>query len=91
MVLKNAKAIYEMGKRSSEQIKVKYYKEAEVIVEEVEPNSKGTKIIGKTMIKGDEILVECQIPGDNNINKGDVKKIKYLDIYNGRLIQPTRR
>jgi len=91
VVIKNPDSVYEMGKRSSNYIKVKYYKYCEVIVEETVPNDKGTKIIGKTIIDKEEIVVECQIPGDFDINKGDVKKIKYLDVYNGKLIQPTRR
>ncbi len=54
-----------------------------------EPNSKGLKISGHTKINGEEIEVEAQIPGIFNLPEGSTQNIKYLDIYNKKLIQPT--
>jgi ATP-dependent DNA ligase len=90
MVIKNPNSTYEPGKRTSAAIKLKNYKDAEVVVENVELNSKGSKIFGKTMIDGKEIEVECQIPSET-VSIGVTKKIKYLGITkDNKLRMPTR-
>lgn len=89
MVLKNPMAIYELGGRSKQNIKVKNYKQVDVVVESTEQNEKGTKIFGKVVIKGQEIEVEAQI-GGKDVPIGSTQTITYLDIYNNRLIQPHK-
>jgi ATP-dependent DNA ligase len=86
VVIKNPNSIYEPGKRSSNYLKVKNYKLAEVRVEKTEINSKGTKIYATL----GEIQVEAQLAGVFGISQGDIVKIKYLDIVGTRLIQPTK-
>jgi ATP-dependent DNA ligase len=90
IVIRSPSAAYELGERSKNGcLKLKNYKLATVQITGKEENSKGVKIFGKTTINGEEIIVECQLPGDD-VNIGDTRQVKYLDIYNGRLIQPTR-
>lgn len=90
LVVKNPESIYELGARSKENYtKLKNYKFAEVIVEKTEPNSKGTKIFGKTTVNGKDMIVEAQIQNSFNIAVGDVRKIRYLEIIGNRLTQPT--
>lgn len=86
VVIKNPMAMYELGKRSSNFIKLKNYKTADVIVEKTEPNEKGTKIYGKL----GEIEVECQLAGVFDVEIGSAQTIKYLDISGNKLIQPTK-
>lgn len=90
VVIKNPKAVYSSGKRSPDYLKLKNYKITDVIVEATEQNDKGTKVFGKANIKGEQIQVECQIGGVFDIELGTTQTIKYLDIYEGRLIQPTK-
>lgn len=90
LVAKDPNAIYELGKRSKQYIKVKNYKYVDVIVERTEPNPKGTKIFANVLIDDIPIQVECQQAGAFNIGVGDTIRVKYLDIVNDRLIQPTR-
>jgi len=89
VVIKDPKAFYEVGKRSKNYIKLKSYKRCDVNIEKTEPNDKGTKIYGKTIIDGKEIEVTCQLAGIFGVG-GDIITIKYLDIYNGKLIQPSK-
>ena len=89
MVLKNPKASYQLGIRSADYIKVKNYKETEVLVEDTEENEKGIKIFGTATIGNDTLKVECQFQ-NGGVNIGETVKVRYLDIYNGRLIQPTK-
>lgn len=80
LVIKNPDATYELGKRVKHQLKFKYYKEADVLVERVEANTAGSKIYGKAKIEdGREIIVECQIPSEI-VTVGSIKKIKYLEV-----------
>jgi len=86
VVIKSPRAMYELGKRSTQNIKLKYYKTTDITVDKVEPNSAGTKIFGKV----DDIEVECQLAGIFDVEIGSVQKIKYLDIVGKRFIQPTK-
>lgn len=86
---KDPMGLYELGKRSSQTIKVKNYKYADVKVEKTEPNAKGTKIYAHTIIDDKEIVVECQRAGCFDINIGDIVRVKYLDIVGDHLVQPT--
>lgn len=90
IVLKNQLALYEIGARSKSYIKVKNYKQVEIIVDDVEENPKGTKIIGRTDINGEHIEVEVQLGGVFNAAKGQKIPIKYLDVVGKRLVQPTK-
>ena len=90
VVIKNPMAMYEMGKRSTNYIKLKNYKICDVVVDKVEPNSKGVKIFGKTNIGDKEIEVEAQLGGIFDVPEGSTVAIKYLDIAGDRLIQPTK-
>lgn len=89
VVIKNPDAIYDSGKRSKEYVKLKNYKPADVKVESSESNPKGSKIFGKSIVDGQEIDVEVQIHGVQDIQPGEVYKIKYLDIVGNKFILPT--
>ena len=89
MVLKNPKANYQLGIRSADYVKVKNYKETEVLIEDTEENEKGIKIFGTTTIGGETLKVDCQFQ-NGGVNIGETVKVRYLDIFNGRLIQPTK-
>lgn len=86
VVIKNPNCIYEIGKRSKEMLKLKNYKLCDVVVERVEHNEKGVKIIGTSM----GLTVECQLGGIFDMQTGSTVTIKYLDIAGNRLIQPTK-
>lgn len=88
MVMKNPNVGYQLGIRSNDYIKVKNYKDTEVVVENTEENPKGIKIFGTSTINGETIKIECQMGGNFNINVGETIKVTYLDICNRRLIQP---
>ena len=90
VVAKDPNAVYELGKRSKQYIKVKNYKYVDVVVEKIEPNPKGTKIFSNVVIDDVNISIECQQAGAFNIGIGDTIRVKYLDIVGDRLIQPTR-
>lgn len=97
VVLKNPNAMYEMGARSKNQIKIKNYKFCEVLVEKVEPNDKGVKVFGTTDLNGTRkevpLSVEVQLGGIFDVPIGSVVPIKYLDITStipNRLIQATK-
>jgi len=90
VVIKDPNSMYELGKRSRNYLKLKYYKFTEVTVEKTEPNSRGTKIYGKAKINNKEIEVECQLGGVYDVSVGEVKRVRYLDIIGNRLIQPTK-
>lgn len=89
IVVKYPNAIYEIGKRSKQYIKIKNYKIVEMIVEKTEANSKGTKCYGKVKIEDRELDVEVQLGGIFGIENGTIN-IKYLDIAGNRLIQGTK-
>ena len=90
LILKSPVAVYQIGVRTSDMVKIKNYKTIEVEVESVEENPKGTKVIGRTDINGENIEVEVQIGGQFNLVKGQRIPIKYLDIVGKRLIQATK-
>ena len=90
LVLKNPLAPYEIACRSKNYIKIKNYKTAEMVVDKVEENPKGTKVYGKSLINENEIDCEVQIGGKFNITAGEIIRIKYLDMCGNRLIQPTK-
>jgi ATP-dependent DNA ligase len=90
IVIRNPMAVYELGKRSKDGVnKLKNYKHVKVKITKTEANSKGTKIYGEAVIGDKNILVEAQIQSDFNIQVGDERTIKYLDIVGNRLVQPT--
>jgi len=89
VVIKNPKSLYEIGKRSKENIKIKHYKRAVVKVEETELNEKGVKIFGY-LIDDKNVKVKCQIANTENIEIGSEVKIKYLERIGDRLTQPTK-
>lgn len=89
LVIKNPDAIYDPGKYSKEYIKLKNYKPADVTVDHAESNPKGCKIFGKSIVDGQVIDVEVQIHGVQDVQPGEVYKIKYLDIIGNKFIQPT--
>lgn len=91
IVLKNPNSVYELGTRSKNYLKVKNYKFTTVTVDEREENEKGTKIYGKTIIDNKNIEVECQLQSVTPSEIGETVKVRYLDIYGKRLIQPTRK
>lgn len=90
VVVKDPNAIYELGKRSKQYLKIKNYKLVDVVVDKTEANDKGTKIFGKVNIDGTEIDVEAQLAGIFGVVAGVAHTIKYLDIQGHRLIQPTK-
>ena len=91
LVAKLKTAKYELGIRSKNYLKLKYYKCAKVIVDKVEDNPKGQKIYGHTKVEDQEILVECQFSGKNmDIKDGQELNVEYLDTYNGKMIQPHK-
>ena len=70
---------------------MKNYKTAKVKVEQVFSNLKGVKITGSSKINGENISVQCQLAGVNSVSVGDFVEIDYLDIFNGKLIQPHKK
>ena len=90
IVIKNPLSIYEIDTRSRNNIKVKNYKTADVMVEKTEENPKGLKIYGTAKINDRDIVAEVQFGGRKDIKAGDVVKVKYLDIYGNKLIQATK-
>lgn len=90
VILKNPMAVYQIGIRSANYIKIKNYKTIEIEVDSVEENPKGTKVIGRSDLNGEVMEVECQLGGVFNAVKGQKIPIKYLDLVGKRLIQPTK-
>ena len=90
VVIKSPGAMYEVGKRTTTQVKLKNYKLAEITVDRTEPNEKGTKVYAKTTIDGVDLDVEVQLGGVFGVEKGTTHTIKYLDIWGNRMIQPTK-
>jgi ATP-dependent DNA ligase len=90
LVAKDPLAPYEIGVRSKRNIKFKNYKYFDVPVERIEPNPKGTKIFANVIINGAPVEVNCHQAGCFSINVGDVVRVKYLDIVDGKMIQATR-
>jgi ATP-dependent DNA ligase len=90
LVIKNPKAYYEAGVRSKENLKLKNYKQVEVIIDNTEENPKGLKIYGKAVINGNNIEVEAQMGGIFNLNVGDKVPVEYLDIVGNKMIQPHK-
>ena len=88
-VLKNPNSLYELGKRTKNQIKIKNYKSGIVRVEKTEQNDKGIKVFG-FLVDDESIKVEVQIPNTQNFNIGEQIKIKWLDMIGKKLIQPVR-
>jgi len=84
--------VYELGARSANNLKLKNYKPAVLVVEQAEQNSAGTKVFGTAKLKdGKEIQgAECQLAGVSDLPVGAEIAIRYLDIYNGKLIQPHK-
>lgn len=90
VVIKNPNTMYEVGKRSKEQLKLKNYKVIEVEVTATEPNSKGTKIFSTVEVDGGVVDVEAQLAGIFDVEVGTKHFVKYLDIVGNRMIQPTK-
>jgi hypothetical protein len=89
LVLKDPKAPYSCGQRMNCQLKLKYYKRKNVIVEALETNPKGVKIIGTTAdgIKGE---IQWSSMGCENIKVGDSVEVEYLDVVNDKMVQPHK-
>ena len=90
LVIKNPKALYEFDTRSKQYLKLKNYKEVEVVVDSLESNKAGTKIYGNAVICGNQIDVECQFGGIDDLQVGQKVPVQYLDIVGKRLIQPHK-
>ena len=92
LVLKNPKGLYYPDKRMDIQYKLKHYKRALVLVEKLEPNPKGVKIIGSFELGGQKIEAQVQWSsmGFENIKIGSEVEVEYLDIVNNKLIQPHK-
>jgi ATP-dependent DNA ligase len=88
LVIKNPNASYEFGIRSKEQLKLKNYKTAEVVITSVEQNPKGLKIYGQTTINGNLVFVENQFGGIFDLKVGERVPVEYLDIVGNKMIQP---
>jgi len=90
LVIKVPASTYAPSSRTYDWLKLKNYKVTEVIVGKVEANLKGNKIWGMAKIGSDVIEIECQYGGVYNIKPGDKLPVEYLDIVNGKLIQPHK-
>jgi bifunctional non-homologous end joining protein LigD len=88
-VIKDPKAQYYSGLRMACQLKLKNYKQENVIVEALETNNKGVKITGTTPsgIKGEIQWSSC---GFENIKVGDSIPVEYLDVVNNKMVQPHK-
>jgi|PlaIllAssembly_1097288.scaffolds.fasta_scaffold22389_5 ATP-dependent DNA ligase len=90
-VIKNPKGLYESGTRSKNNLKLKNYKIVDVKVFKTETNPKGIKIYGTGTYKGEVVETECQFSGNNMVvNVGDILPVEFLDIINGKLVQPHK-
>lgn len=90
LVIKNPSGRYAFDTRSADALKLKNYKTAFVTVEQIAENPKGIKIIGKATIENESIISECQLSSAGNVKVGDVVPVVYLDIVNGRMVQPHK-
>lgn len=90
LVIKNPEASYELGIRSKEYLKLKNYKQVEVIIDNTEENPKGLKIYGTAFINGNKIEVECQMASQFSLKAGDKVPVEYLDVVGNKLIQPHK-
>ena len=92
LVIKDPSAIYLPDQRVATQLKLKYYKRADVTVLALEPNPKGVKISGYATVNGDRVEAECQWSsmGFENIKIGDVVEVEFLDIVNNKMVQPHK-
>jgi ATP-dependent DNA ligase len=88
-VIKDLKSLYYPDKRTDCWLKLKNYKRADVIVEALEPNPKGVKIIGKTK-EGIEGEIQWSSMGFENIKVGDAVEVEFLDIVNNKMVQPHK-
>jgi ATP-dependent DNA ligase len=92
LVLKNPTGHYEVDTRSKNNLKLKNYKQTDVLIEKTEQNNAGTKIYGKATINGVDIEVECQVGGvkPESLKVGEKVPVVYLDIVGNRLVQPHK-
>jgi len=92
LVIKNPTGHYEVDTRSKNNLKLKNYKQTEVLIEKTEQNNAGTKIYGKATINGVDIEVECQVGGvkPESLKVGEKVPVVYLDIVGNRLVQPHK-
>jgi bifunctional non-homologous end joining protein LigD len=89
LVIKNPNGKYEVDTRSKNNLKLKFYKIAQVIVDALENNPKGVKVSGHT---ADGLLAEVQwsSSGFENIKIGDTIPVEYLDVVNNKMVQPHK-
>lgn len=92
LVLKDPSSIYLPDQRVASQLKLKYYKRADVTVQALEPNPKGVKITGYATVNGQHVEAEVQWSsmGFENIKIGDVVEVEFLDIVNNKMVQPHK-
>ena len=92
LVIKNPTGYYEVDTRSKNNLKLKNYKNIDVVIDKVEQNNAGTKIYGKINIGGVDVDVECQIGGvkPESLKVGEKVPVVYLDIVGNKLIQPHK-
>jgi ATP-dependent DNA ligase len=90
VVIKNPGAVYELDKRSLQNLKLKNYKMINISVAKIEQNEKGTKVFSTVNVNGTEIMVEAQLAGCFDVAIGSEVTIKYLDIVGNRMIQPCK-
>jgi ATP-dependent DNA ligase len=90
LVIKNPKAVYELGVRSKEYLKLKNYKVVDVVINSTEQNPKGLKIYGSAIVNGNDIVVEAQFGGIFDLKAGDKVPVEYLDIVGNKMIQPHK-
>jgi ATP-dependent DNA ligase len=88
-VIKNPKSQYYPDRRMDCWLKLKNYKRADVIVQALEPNPKGVKIIGKTK-DGIEGEIQWSFSGFENIKIGDAIEVEFLDVVNNKMVQPHK-
>jgi ATP-dependent DNA ligase len=90
LVIKEPDSKYEPSSRTYAWLKLKNYKIAELIVEDIIMNVKGNRVSGKVKIGDDILQIDCQYGGCYGIKKGDKLPVEYLDVVGGKLIQPHK-
>jgi len=91
LVVKNPAGRYEVDTRSPNNLKLKNYKQIEVLIDKTEQNNAGIKIYGKVNINGVDVDVECQVGGKGmDLKVGEKVPVVYLDIVGNKLIQPHK-
>jgi ATP-dependent DNA ligase len=106
LVIKNPEGKYYLGKRTREWLKVKCYKQADFIIDSIETNNKGAKLSGHGVWKGVYAgmpkskktgkgitftgHVQWSSCGWEKLKVGDSITAEFLDINDGKMIQPHK-